>query len=103
MVAFGAIEGPVGALRQPSTNPYREGGRSSVAGCFAAPYQGLSPVRGNLHAGFSGEGWTVKVRPLPDWRAALVIGLALPMLPLHNMGRIAHPSGYRNIRIDSSR
>jgi len=52
MVAFGAIEGPVGALRQPSTNPYREGGRSSVAGCFAVPYQGLSPVPGNLHAGF---------------------------------------------------
>ena len=55
MVAFGAIEGPVGALRQPSTNPYREGGRSLVAGCFAAPYQGLSPVPGNLHAGFLGD------------------------------------------------
>ena len=23
-----------------------------VAGCFAVPFQGLSPVRGNLHAGF---------------------------------------------------
>ncbi len=65
MVAFGAIEGPVGALRQPSTNPYREGGRSSVAGCFTAPYQGLSPVRGNLHAGFLGEGWAARPAPYP--------------------------------------
>ena len=52
-------------MRQPSTNPYREGGRSSVAGCFAAPYQGLSPVRGNLHAGFLGEGWAVRPAPYP--------------------------------------
>ena len=59
MVAVGAIEGPVGALRQPSTYPYREGGRSSVAGCFTAPYQGLSPVQGNLHAGFLGGRVTV--------------------------------------------
>ena len=29
-------------------------GSDSTAGCFAAPYQGLSPVRGNSHAGFSG-------------------------------------------------
>jgi hypothetical protein len=59
------IEGPVDALRQPSTNPYREGGRSSVVGCFAAPYQGLSPVRGNLHAGFLGQGWAVRPAPYP--------------------------------------
>ena len=30
--------------------------RCRAAGCFAVPYQGLSPVRGNLHAGFLGEG-----------------------------------------------
>ncbi len=42
---LGAIEGPVDALRQPSASPYREGGRLSVAGCFTAPFQGLSRVR----------------------------------------------------------
>ncbi len=36
-----------------------------VTGCFAAPYQGLSPVRGNLHAGFLGEGRTVRFVPYP--------------------------------------
>ena len=30
--------------------------RCRAAGCFAVPYQGLSPVRGHLHAGFLGEG-----------------------------------------------
>ena len=30
-----------------------------AAGCFAAPYQGLSPVRGNSHAGFLGGGVAV--------------------------------------------
>jgi len=64
-VCFGSIEGPAGALRQLSTTPYREGDRRLVAGCFTAPYQGLSPVRGNLHAGFSGEGWTVRSAPYP--------------------------------------
>ena len=58
-VPLGAIEGPVGALRQLSTSPYREGDPLRAAGCFAAPYQGLSPVRGNLHAGFSGGRVTV--------------------------------------------
>jgi len=56
MRALGTIEGPVGALRKLSTIPYREGDSLWAAGCFAAPYQGLSPVRGNLHAGFLGEG-----------------------------------------------
>ena len=65
MVAFGTIEGPVGALRQLSTTPYREGGPLWAAGCFAAPYQGLSPVRGNSHAGFLGEGRAVRSAPYP--------------------------------------
>ena len=74
MVAFGIIEGPVGVSRQFGTTPYhREGGPLWAAGCFAAPYQGLSPVRGNLHAGFLGEGWTARFAPYPttDPRFAL--------------------------------
>jgi len=67
MVAFGIIEGPVGALRQLSTTPYREGGPLWAAGCFAAPYQGLSPVRGNLHAGFLGEGRAARFAPYPTF------------------------------------
>ena len=68
MVAFGIIEGPVGASRQLSTTPYREGGPLWAAGCFAAPYQGLSPVRGNLHAGFLGEGRAARFAPYPTTR-----------------------------------
>jgi len=68
---FGSIEGPAGALRQPSTNPYREGDRRSVTGCFAAPYQGLSPVRGNLHAGFSGGRVTVTSPGYPTEQGSL--------------------------------
>ena len=65
MCAFGTIEGPVGALRQLNTTLYREGDPLRVAGCFAAPSQGLSPVRGNSHAGFSGEGWAARPAPYP--------------------------------------
>ena len=65
MYAFGSIEGPVGAMRQLITTPYREGSPLWVAGCFTAPFQGLSPVPGNSHAGFSGEGWTVRSAPYP--------------------------------------
>ena len=65
MRALGTIEGPVGAVRKLSTIPYREGDSLWAAGCFAAPYQGLSPVRGNLHAGFLGEGRAVRLAPYP--------------------------------------
>ena len=44
---FGAIEGPVGALRQPGTNPYREGGhtgRRVLNGAFSR----LEPGAGKL-------------------------------------------------------
>ena len=71
MRALGTIEGPVGALRKLSTIPYREGDSLWAAGCFAAPYQGLSPVRGNLHAGFLCGGAGRKARPLPDYRPSL--------------------------------
>lgn len=78
MVAFGAIEGPVGALRQLSTTPYREGAPLRVVGCFAAPYQGLSPVRGNSPAGFSGEGWAAKPAPYPTVRVRNVVSPTVP-------------------------
>jgi hypothetical protein len=48
---------PYGAslpLRQPLATPGREGGSHQPAGCFAVPYQRLSPVRGNSPAGFLG-------------------------------------------------
>jgi hypothetical protein len=54
MRAFGTIEGPVGVWRQQPR--IVKATRCRAAGCFAVPYQGLSPVRGNLHAGFLGEG-----------------------------------------------
>ena len=82
MVAFGIIEGPVGASRQLSTTPYREGGPLWAAGCFAAPYQGLSPVRGNLHAGFLGEGWAA--------RFALTRLPAFASLSMAGSGRSSH-------------
>ena len=70
MCAFGTIEGPVGALRQLITTPYREGDPLWAAGCFTAPYQGLSPVLGNSHAGFSGEGFAARLAPYPTIRHA---------------------------------
>jgi len=71
MVAFGAIEGPVGALRQLSTTPYREGAPLRVVGCFAAPYQGLSPVRGNSPA-------AAKPAPYPTVRVRNVVSPTVP-------------------------
>ena len=73
MCAFGTIEGPVGALRQLSTIPYREGDPLWAAGCFAVPYQGLSPVRGNLHAGLFGEGRAVRFVPYPPTRPCFAL------------------------------
>ena len=80
-VPLGAIEGPVGALRQLSTAPYREGDPLRAAGCFAAPSQGLSPVRGNSHAGFSGEGWAARPAPYPTTRAVPCFSDEWPDLP----------------------
>jgi hypothetical protein len=51
----------------------------STAGCFTAPFQGLSPVRGNLHAGFLGEGWAVRPAPYPTTR---------PRFALHGAQRL---------------
>jgi hypothetical protein len=86
MRALGTIEGPVGALRKLSTIPYREGDSLWAAGCFAAPYQGLSPVRGNSPAGFLGGG--VVVTP--------------PCYPTCDTKSHAYLSGNRKIRCSAT-
>jgi hypothetical protein len=44
---------------------YREGSRRFTAGCFAVPYQCLSPVRRKSHAGFLGGDGAARSRLYP--------------------------------------
>jgi len=66
MVAFGALEGPVGALRQPSTNPYREGGRFLGRRVLRGALSRLEPGAGKLARRVLRGGVGRKACPLPD-------------------------------------
>ena len=80
MVAFGAIEGPVGASRQLSTILYREGDCMLCRWVLRGALSRLEPGAGKLARRVLRGGVGRKARPLPGyapslrspWRAATV-------------------------------
>jgi hypothetical protein len=82
--------------RQSITEPYREGDTNGVAGCFTAPYQGLSRVLGNGHARFlGGRAAATSPRYPPgctaaSWRGFVAGNGQFPANTSHLRGRRRH-------------
>ena len=71
MCASGTIEGPVGALRQLGTIPYREGDCLFCRRVLRGALSRLEPGAGKLARRVLRGGVGLKARPLPDYPPSL--------------------------------